>query len=193
MSPHFRPVIPYRGFLSLPVRLTHTIRSSSSPSLPLVSLFLPFLPPLRELGKHPNHSLGRTARAGGTAKGVGILILAPFEAFFLRKPIVNSLPLTPHPPIAAAELEACRAQLARGMALVGTDEKCQYYAASLGFGKASLRDAFRGDAGAMVRVWNEFATAPVEQGGLGCAEVPGSASRRFCPPPLLSLLSSSPC
>lgn len=130
-------------------------------------------------------SLGRTARAGGTAKGVGILILAPFETFFLRKPIVNTLPLTPHPPIAPSELEACRATLAKAMPLVGTDEKAQFYAASLGFYKASMRDAFRGDAGAMVRVWNEFATAPVQAGGLGCDQVPGSTSF-FSPLPLFS-------
>ncbi|GAA5982201.1 hypothetical protein JCM10908_004782 [Rhodotorula pacifica] len=124
-------------------------------------------------GEQYIHRLGRTARAGGTAKGVGILILAPFETFFLRKPIINTLPLTPHPAIPSSELEACRAQLARGMVLVGTEEKSQYYASSLGFYKSSLRDAFRGDAGAMVRMFNEFATAPVEQGGLGCEEVPG--------------------
>ncbi|TKA55254.1 hypothetical protein B0A53_02224 [Rhodotorula sp. CCFEE 5036] len=124
-------------------------------------------------GEQYIHRLGRTARAGGTAKGVGILILAPFETFFLRKPIVNTLPLTPHPPIAPSELEVCRATLAKAMPLVGTDEKAQFYAASLGFYKASMRDAFRGDAGAMVRVWNEFATAPVQAGGLGCDQVPG--------------------
>ncbi|KWU46315.1 DEAD-domain-containing protein [Rhodotorula sp. JG-1b] len=128
------------------------------------------------------HRLGRTARAGGTAKGVGILVLAPFETFFLRKPIVNTLPLTPHPPIAPSELEACRATLAKAMPLVGTDEKNQFYAASLGFYKASLRDAFRGDAGAMVRVWNEFATAPVQAGGSKNAD--GSDRTSFTHPVL---------
>lgn len=125
--------------------------------------------------------LGRTARAGGTAKGVGILILAPFETFFLRKPIISTLPLTPHPTIPAAELEQCRAALAKAMPLVGKEELQQHYAASLGFYKSSLRDAFRGDAGAMVRVFNEFATAPVQQGGLGCDEVPGSTSPFLLP------------
>lgn len=35
--------------------------------------------------------------------------------------------------------------------------KSQFYAASLGFYKSFLRDAFGGRAEEMVRVWNEFA------------------------------------
>lgn len=41
------------------------------------------------------HRLGRTARAG--AAGRGLLVLAPFESFFLRKGEMRDLPLKPHP------------------------------------------------------------------------------------------------
>lgn len=122
------------------------------------------------------YSLGRTARAGGTAKGVGILILAPFETFFLRKPIISSLPLSPHPAFSAAEVDQCRSLIARAMPQVGAEEKSQHYAAAIGFYKSSLRECFRGDAAALVKLWNDYATAPVEVGGLGCEEVPPSES-----------------
>lgn len=128
------------------------------------------------------HRLGRTARAGATtsAQGKGIIVLAPFEAFFLRR--LSSLPLQAHP-LAQSQLapgsgpvEQARADLARASSQVDDETKGQFYAASLGFYKGFLRDAFRGSAADMVSVWNDFATQPGGAGGLGCAEVPGSAS-----------------
>lgn len=128
------------------------------------------------------HRLGRTARAGATttAQGKGIIVLAPFESFFLRR--LSSLPLQPHPLGSSAlapgspAVEQARADLARAAAQVDDETKGQFYAASLGFYKGFLRDAFRGNAGEMVALWNDFATRPAAEGGLGCAEVPGSAS-----------------
>ncbi|GJN88914.1 hypothetical protein Rhopal_001885-T1 [Rhodotorula paludigena] len=130
------------------------------------------------------HRLGRTARAGSTVAGgggVGMLILAPFETFFLRRPGVSSLPLQPHPlaqtalapGLAGGAVERAREDLARAMPLVDDETKGQMYSASIGFYKGVLRDAFRGSAQELVRTWNEFATTPAERGGLGCAEVPG--------------------
>lgn len=40
------------------------------------------------------HRLGRTARAG--AQGKGILLLCPFEEFFLSKKEIQALPLKPY-------------------------------------------------------------------------------------------------
>ncbi|GAA5929584.1 hypothetical protein JCM1841_004986 [Sporobolomyces salmonicolor] len=121
------------------------------------------------------HRLGRTARAG--TNGHGVLVLAPFETFFLRKsPLISSLPIQPHP-LASTSLApsspdflAARRELNAAMAQVDNESKGQYYSASLGFYKGFLRDAFRSDAGALVRTFNEYAT---HQDGLGCAEVPG--------------------
>ncbi|GAA6043821.1 hypothetical protein JCM8097_002067 [Rhodosporidiobolus ruineniae] len=126
------------------------------------------------------HRLGRTARAGSSTAssgGKGILLLAPFESFFLRRsPLIRSLPLTPHPssnlissPPSAALL-AAKSEVRQLMQRVDDDAKGQFYSASLGFYKAVLRDAFGGNAGAMVQTFNEFATSP---DGLGCREVPG--------------------
>ncbi|GAA5834636.1 hypothetical protein JCM11251_003619 [Rhodosporidiobolus azoricus] len=125
------------------------------------------------------HRLGRTARAGSSTAsggGRGILILAPFETFFLRKPPVRNLPLQPHPLAGSSlnpqgpELAAAREELKRACGAIGEEEKGQFYSASLGFYKAVLRDAFNGNAALMVQTFNEFATSP---DGLGCAQVPG--------------------
>ncbi|GAA5941383.1 hypothetical protein JCM3775_004912 [Rhodotorula graminis] len=125
------------------------------------------------------HRLGRTARAGATtsAQGKGIIVLAPFEAFFLRR--LSSLPLQAHP-LAQSQLapgsgpvEQARADLARASSQVDDETKGQFYAASLGFYKGFLRDAFRGSAADMIALWNDFATQSTGAGGLGCAEVPG--------------------
>ncbi|GAA6020962.1 hypothetical protein JCM10207_003205 [Rhodosporidiobolus poonsookiae] len=126
------------------------------------------------------HRLGRTARASTAStspvSGKGILLLAPFESFFLSKPPVRALPLQPHPLSASSlapsspAVQAARAELRALMQTkVDTETKGQYYSASLGFYKAVLRDAFGGSAARMVQVFNEFATSAE---GLGCAEVP---------------------
>lgn len=85
------------------------------------------------------HRLGRTARAG--ASGSGILILAPFETFFLRKREIVSLSVTPHPAsntsIAESMLMA-RATVEKAMMSVEDEIKAQYYSASLGFYNHSL-------------------------------------------------------
>ncbi|GAA6013530.1 hypothetical protein JCM11491_006111 [Sporobolomyces phaffii] len=126
------------------------------------------------------HRLGRTAR-GSNATGQGIIILAPFESFFLRKsPVISTLPIKPHPLTAtilaptSATMQDCRQVLNKAMHAVGDDEKNQFYGATLGFYKAFLRDAFGGNAGEMVKVWNDFATSP---DGLGCQEIPGMLAK----------------
>ncbi|GAA5905032.1 hypothetical protein JCM6882_002423 [Rhodosporidiobolus microsporus] len=115
------------------------------------------------------HRLGRTARAGSSTAssgGRGILLLAPFETFFLRKPLIRSLPLKAHPlaqsslATASPEMAAAREELKRASAAIGEEEKGQFYSASLGFYKAVLRDAFGGNAAALVACFNEFATSP---------------------------------
>ena len=70
-------------------------------------------------------------------------------------------------------MQDSRQILNKAMQSVGDDEKNQFYGATLGFYKAFMRDAFGGNAAAMVKVWNDYATSP---DGLGCAEVPGSES-----------------
>ncbi|GAA6051794.1 hypothetical protein JCM3770_004976 [Rhodotorula araucariae] len=127
------------------------------------------------------HRLGRTARAGATttAQGKGVIVLAPFEAFFLRRRGVDALPIQAHPLAQSAlapgaqAVEQARADLARASADVDDETKGQFYAASLGFYKGFLRDAFRGSAAEMVALWNDFATQPAASGGLGCPDVPG--------------------
>ncbi|KAI5478526.1 hypothetical protein MNV49_005055 [Pseudohyphozyma bogoriensis] len=123
------------------------------------------------------HRLGRTARAG--ASGSGILILSPFETFFLRKREISVLPLNPHPLSTtsldknSAELAEARRRVKAAMRSVDDESKSQYYSANLGFYKAFLRDTF-GSAERMVEVMNAFATSEdglAYKGGNG--EVPG--------------------
>lgn len=91
--------------------------------------------------------LGRTARAG--TSGSGILILSPFETFFLRKREITALNLAPHPSASTTlALESPTLQQARGlvrqaMTTVDDETKSQHYGASLGFYKSYLRDCFQ--------------------------------------------------
>ncbi|GAA5970892.1 hypothetical protein JCM3765_000846 [Sporobolomyces pararoseus] len=126
------------------------------------------------------HRLGRTAR-GSNATGQGIIILAPFETFFLRKsPVISSLPIQPHPLTTtilsptSATMQDCKQVLNKAMQSVGDDEKNQFYGATLGFYKAFMKDAFGSNAAEMVKVWNDFATS---SDGLGCPEVPGMLAK----------------
>lgn len=71
------------------------------------------------------HRLGRTARAGKS--GGGTLILAPYEAFFLRKRDVASLPITQESSI--PDLTAMQQHIVGALADVSEKEKCQAYQA----------------------------------------------------------------
>lgn len=85
------------------------------------------------------HRLGRTARAG--ASGSGILILAPFETFFLRKREVVALNIGAHPATAttlalgSAEMRVAREDCEVAMRGVEDETKSQFYGAALGFYK----------------------------------------------------------
>ncbi|SCV74294.1 BQ2448_6726 [Microbotryum intermedium] len=109
------------------------------------------------------HRLGRTARAG--ASGSGVLILSPFETFFLNKREIKALPIQAHPlsstdlnPNSAA-IRAAKNQVAEAMRTIDDDLKSQFYGATLGFYKTYLKDSFRGSAENMVATFNAFATA----------------------------------
>ncbi|KAK4705975.1 hypothetical protein P7C70_g230, partial [Phenoliferia sp. Uapishka_3] len=114
-------------------------------------------------GEQYIHRLGRTARAG--AAGSGIIILAPFETFFLRKREISVLPLAPHPAsnttlaVNSPQLEKARAAVRAAMATVDDETKSQHYGASLGFYKSFLRECF-GSAEGMVKVMNDYAVSP---------------------------------
>lgn len=118
-----------------PPELSNTFTGTPpSPHLPLLSL------------TSSSTSLGRTARAG--ASGSGILILAPFETFFLQKRDIKALPLKPHPLANSAlalegpAMQQAREQVRGAMKTVDDEAKSQYYGASLGFYKAALRGEF---------------------------------------------------
>lgn len=107
----------------------------------------PLISPSFALANLPiSASLGRTARAG--ASGSGILILAPFEAFFLQKRDIKALPLKAHPLAGSAlalegpAMQQAREQVRGAMRTVDDEAKSQYYGASLGFYKAALRGEF---------------------------------------------------
>ncbi|SGY45300.1 BQ5605_C001g00271 [Microbotryum silenes-dioicae] len=109
------------------------------------------------------HRLGRTARAG--ASGSGVLILSPFETFFLNKREIKALPIQDHP-LASTELKpdsaafrTAKTQVAAAMRTIDDDLKSQFYGATLGFYKTYLKDSFRGSAENMVATFNAFATA----------------------------------
>ncbi|KAF8487600.1 P-loop containing nucleoside triphosphate hydrolase protein [Gautieria morchelliformis] len=84
------------------------------------------------------HRLGRTARAGQT--GTGLLILAPYEDFFLRSKGIKELNLEPWEDVAAAEPAYWRQRVEDAMDRVEKEPKEQAYQAWLGLYKGSLRD-----------------------------------------------------
>ncbi|KAF8575751.1 DEAD-domain-containing protein [Ramaria rubella] len=84
------------------------------------------------------HRLGRTARAGQT--GMGLLILAPYEDFFLREKGIKELGLKPWEDTTKAELKEWREKVAHALDRVAKEPKEQAYQAWLGLYKGSLRD-----------------------------------------------------
>jgi ATP-dependent RNA helicase MSS116 len=123
------------------------------------------------------HRLGRTARAG--AAGSGIIILAPFESFFLKKREIAALPHAPPPQYNSSHhinyprLATARELIKRAMGTVDDETKAQFYSAQLGFYKPFLGQCF-GSAEAMVQVMNELAASKdgLAYGG-GNGEIPG--------------------
>lgn len=93
-----------------------------------------------------HYRLGRTARAG--AAGTGIVILAEFETFFLRKREIVALSVSPHPASSttlATEsemMQQARRDIALAMSTVDDETKSQFYAASLGFYKVRFVFSF---------------------------------------------------
>ncbi|KAM0748076.1 DEAD-domain-containing protein [Meredithblackwellia eburnea MCA 4105] len=103
------------------------------------------------------HRLGRTARAG--ASGSGILLLSPFEKFFLSKKDVVTLGIKALPTSAQPSIEEV-ARVKEAVRTVDDETKSQAYGAALGFYKAFLKDSFRGNSAEMVATFNQWATDP---------------------------------
>lgn len=88
------------------------------------------------------HRLGRTARAG--AQGSGILVLTPFEQFFLNKKEIKALSVSPHPETNTvlrsdgAVMNQARMDVRSAMGTVDDETKAQFYSATLGFYKVSF-------------------------------------------------------
>ena len=79
------------------------------------------------------HRLGRTARAGRSGRGV--LILAPFESFFLSSKDVKALPISSQ--TLSAETLPLQ-EIADSLTLVDNQAKAQAYCAWLGYYKQFL-------------------------------------------------------
>jgi ATP-dependent RNA helicase MSS116 len=79
------------------------------------------------------HRLGRTARAG--ASGRGVLILAPFEKFFLQQPKITALPISAHRSINDLPTE----EIDTALDIVGQTTKEQAYRAWLGYYATSAK------------------------------------------------------
>lgn len=77
------------------------------------------------------HRLGRTARAG--AQGQGILLLCPFERFFLDKAAISALPLQPYQ--AQPQHSVDPNVIRRALSQVSEEAKGQAYGAWLGYMK----------------------------------------------------------
>lgn len=84
-------------------------------------------------GEQYIHRLGRTARAGRSGRGV--LILAPFESFFLSLKEVKALPIKPQT-LSAETLPSY--EINNALTLVDSQAKAQAYGAWLGYYKQFL-------------------------------------------------------
>ncbi|TRM67745.1 P-loop containing nucleoside triphosphate hydrolase protein [Schizophyllum amplum] len=82
------------------------------------------------------HRLGRTARAGGSGRGV--IILDPAEKFFLMQKDIAELPITPSPAPAEGQLQQMRVMLRPAIARVPKGHKGKAYRAWMGFYKQYL-------------------------------------------------------
>ncbi|PWN90618.1 DEAD-domain-containing protein [Acaromyces ingoldii] len=91
-------------------------------------------------GEQYIHRLGRTARAG--AAGSGVLILTPYERFFLRKKEVAGLPLRERKLVFTEDdlLPEADSAIRKALMTVSDKEKSQAYQAALGYYKSSLKD-----------------------------------------------------
>ncbi|KAJ3224031.1 hypothetical protein HDU81_008792 [Chytriomyces hyalinus] len=117
------------------------------------------------------HRLGRTARAGSA--GVGILILAEFERFFLTRTL-KDLNLTEYPGLQAFVNDQENARLVmQGLQNVSEETKSMAYAAWLGFYNSLLKEIrWKGGKDELVTEANRYAVSC-----LGCAVVPGISKK----------------
>ena len=83
------------------------------------------------------HRLGRTARAG--AEGHGVLILSPFEQFFLHDKTIRDLTLHTIPAGSSDEIADATNKVNQAMDRLPDDAKSQAYGAWLGYYKAFLK------------------------------------------------------
>ncbi|ORY45499.1 DEAD-domain-containing protein [Rhizoclosmatium globosum] len=112
------------------------------------------------------HRLGRTARAG--TQGTGIILLAEFEAVFLKTHL-GDLPIKPHPtPVSTLVTPLVKSQVEAAFTRVSAVTKSQAYQGWLGFYNAWCREFGWRQKEALVEVANRFAVEC-----MGCDEVPG--------------------
>ncbi|KAJ3062046.1 hypothetical protein HDU99_005352, partial [Rhizoclosmatium hyalinum] len=112
------------------------------------------------------HRLGRTARAG--TQGTGIILLAEFEAVFLKTHL-GDLPIKPHPtPVTTLVTPLVKSQVEAAFTRVSAVTKSQAYQGWLGFYNAWCREFGWRQKEALVEVANRFAVEC-----MGCDEVPG--------------------
>ncbi|KIY53265.1 DEAD-domain-containing protein [Fistulina hepatica ATCC 64428] len=119
------------------------------------------------------HRLGRTARAGSSVSGRGVLILDPRENFFLQQlKRTEQLELEPHPAIPDATLAAAVEDVKAALFGVGEEIKASAYRAWLGFYKGFI-SKMRVKPDELVRIANDFVVV-----GMGWQDQ--------LPPPILS-------
>ncbi|CAE6424353.1 unnamed protein product [Rhizoctonia solani] len=137
------------------------------------------------------HRLGRTARAGN--EGHGILVLAKWEQFFLRKKDVLAAgldkSLTPHVDTGlinqtgpSAVLNNMRARVKSALAKTDEKTKEQAYIAWIGYYKGSLRDLGWRDVELVQRA-NDMARDVFLYAGYQSSDKPAS---EWLPPPILA-------
>ncbi|CAE6525896.1 unnamed protein product [Rhizoctonia solani] len=137
------------------------------------------------------HRLGRTARAGN--EGHGILVLAKWEQFFLRKKDVLAAgldkSLTPHVDTGlinqtgpSAVLNNMRARVKSALAKTDEKTKEQAYIAWIGYYKGSLRDLGWRDVELVQRA-NDMARDVFLYAGYQSPDKPAS---EWLPPPILA-------
>ncbi|KAF9520458.1 hypothetical protein BS47DRAFT_1387102 [Hydnum rufescens UP504] len=118
------------------------------------------------------HRLGRTARAGN--EGRGILLLSNEETFFMKKKVMQELPIKPlHNPdvISSPILASWKAYVAKGLNNIDDDIKAQAYVAWMGFRRSFAKD-LNWSSEELVRQGNNYALDVLLYRGEGTGKPP---------------------
>ncbi|KAK4689976.1 hypothetical protein P7C73_g113, partial [Tremellales sp. Uapishka_1] len=108
------------------------------------------------------HRLGRTARAG--ASGHGVIVLAEYEAFFLRNREMQTFNL--HSYASTVIAERSRVMIDAGLQNVSDESKGQAYQAWIGYYNSNLR-ALKWSQADLVRNANDYAKTALHYQGAG--------------------------